>query len=112
MQQHIQDDLAAVFYSADFSVTFARHRPGVEPVDVPVILGITDDEALEGRAWAATRTVQMPATQDVRADDVLVAAHAIPGTGIAAGSAFRVLDMPRRLNDGLEMEALLGSVTP
>lgn len=28
----------------------------------------------------------------------------------AAGARFRVLDNPRRVNDGMEMEALLGSV--
>ena len=69
-----------------------------------------DAEALDGRAMAATRAVRMPATQDVRADDVLVAAQAIAGHGIAQGARFRVLDNPQRVNDGMEMEALLGSV--
>jgi len=45
-------------------------------------------------------------------DDVLVAKEAIPATHIAAGARFRVLDNPRRVNDGMEMEALLGSATP
>ena len=52
----------------------------------------------------------MPVTQDVRADDVLVAKEAIPALTIAVGARFRVLDNPQRVNDGMEMEALLGSV--
>ena len=59
---------------------------------------------------AATRKVQMPATQDVRADDVLVAKQALPGQGIAVGARFRVLDNPQGVTDGMEMGALLGSV--
>lgn len=112
MHQHLHDDLAAVFYGGDFAVTFTRYRPGVAHVDVQAILGIADEEVLEGRALAAARTVQIPSTQDVRADDVLIAAHDMPGAGIVAGQHFRVLDMPRRVGDGLEMEALLGSATP
>lgn len=108
----LEEDMAAVFYGPDFATTFARQRPSVADVDVLLIFGVLDEEALDGRAIAATRKVQMPATQDVRADDVLVAVQAIPGQNIAAGARFRVLDNPQRVNDGAEMEALLGSVSP
>lgn len=106
----LEEDMAAVFYGPDFATTFARQRPLVADVDVVLIFGVVDEEALDGRAMAATRKVQMPATQDVRADDVLVAKEAIPLLGIAVGARFRLLDNPQRVNDGAEMEALLGSV--
>ena len=107
---NLEDDMAAVFYSADFATAFTRQRPMAPDVAVVAIFGVLDDEAMDGHALAATRVVRMPATQDVRADDVLVAVAAIPGQGIAAGARFRVLDNPQRVNDGMEMEALLGSV--
>lgn len=107
----LEEDMAAVFYGPDFATTFSRQRPSVADVDVVLIFGVVDEEALDGRAIAATRKVQMPASQDVRADDVLVAVQAIPGQNIAAGARFRVLDNPQRVNDGMEMEALLGSVS-
>ena len=106
----LEEDMATVFYGTDFASTFTRQRPLVADVDVVVIFGVVDAEALDGRAIAATRKVQMPATQDVRADDVLLAVQEIPGLSIAVGARFRVLDNPRRVNDGMEMEALLGSV--
>ena len=106
----LEEDMAAVFYGPDFATTFTRQRPSVADVDVVLIFGVVDKEALDGRAMAATRKVQMPVTQDVRADDVLVAKAAIPALGIAVGARFRVLDNPQRVTDGMEMEALLGSV--
>lgn len=108
----LEEDMATVFYGPDFATTFTRQRPSVADVDVVLIFGVVDKEALEGRAMAATRKVQMPVTQDVRADDVLVAKEAIPALSIAVGARFRVLDNPQRVNDGMEMEALLGSVSP
>lgn len=107
----LEEDMASAFYGPDFTSTFTRQRPAAADVDVAVILGVVDEEALDGHAMAATRKVQMPVTQDVRADDVLVAKEAIAGHGIAMGSRFRVLDNPRRVLDGMEMEALLGSVS-
>lgn len=107
---NLEDDMAAVFYGADFTATFLRQRALVPDAEVALILGIADEDALEGRAIAAVRTARMPATADVRADDVLVAVHAIPGLGIAMGTSLRVLDQPQRVNDGMELEALLSSV--
>ena len=106
----LEEDMATVFYGPDFATTFMRQRPSVADVDVTAIFGVVDEEAMDGRAMAATRKVQMPVTQDVRADDVLVAKEAIPALGISVGARFRVLDNPQRVNDGMEMEALLGSV--
>ena len=107
---NLEEDMTTVFYGPDFANTFTRQRPAAADVDVTVIFGVVDEEALDVRSMAATRKVQMPATQDVRADDVLVATQAIPGQGIAVGARFRVLDNPQRVTDGMEMEALLGSV--
>ena len=107
----LEEDMVSVFYGPDFATTFTRQRPLVADVDVVLIFGVVDEEALDGRVMAASRKVQMPVTQDVRADDVLVAKQAIPALGIAVGARFRVLDNPQRVNDGAEMEALLGSVS-
>jgi hypothetical protein len=108
---NLEEDMATVFYGSDFGIPFTRLRPSVADVDVVAIFGVVDTEALDGRAMAATRKVQMPVTQDVRADDVLVAKQVVQSLGIAVGARFRVLDNPQRVNDGMEMEALLGSVS-
>lgn len=107
----LASDLATVFYVAPFAKRFARVRPAVPDVEVMLILGTVDREVLEERSLAAIRTASFAAGQDVRADDRLVALEdAEPA--IPAGTALKVLDKPRRVNDGLEVEALLGSVTP
>ena len=108
----LEADLAAVFFGADFAAPFTRQRPLIADVQVLGIFGITDEEALDARAIASTRSLRIPATADVRADDVLVAVQAIPAAGVAQGARFKVLDVPHRLNDGMEREALLGSVGP
>jgi hypothetical protein len=102
-------DLSAVFFGADFATAFTRQRTGAADVQVVLILGATDEDALDGRAIATTRTARLPATADLRVDDVLVAAQALPALGVAEGQRFTVLDAPRRANDGMELEALLGS---
>lgn len=104
------DDLSAVFYGADFATPFTRQRPAALDVTVMAIIGAVDDEVLDARAMAAVRVVRFAAGQDVRADDRLVAQQAA-GPEVPAGTAYRVLDVPRRVNDGLELEALLGSAT-
>ncbi|WP_390342363.1 hypothetical protein ACFJIS_19000 [Variovorax boronicumulans] len=103
-------DLAAVFYGPDFAAPFLRQRPAADAVTVMAILGTVDDEVLESRAVAAIRTARFVAGQDVRADDKLIAMTAF-GPDVPVGTAFRVLEKPRRVNDGLELEALLGSAT-
>ena len=104
-----EDDMATVFFGTDFAHTFTRQRPGVADVDVVGILGVEDVDALQDRVRAPARTLRMPASADVRADDVLVAVQAIPALRVAAGDRFRLLEVPQRVNDGAEMEALLGS---
>lgn len=103
------DDLAAVFFGADFASPFTRQRPGVADVTVMAIVGAVDSDALEGRAMSAVRSAHFAAGQDVRADDRLIVQQT--SFQIVAGTAYRVLDTPRRVNDGLELEALLGSAT-
>lgn len=105
----LEHDMQAVFYCADFTVRFKRVRPGVEDLELQAILGVTDSEALEGHAMATSRTIQCPATADLRADDMLQLLEAAPQLGLAEGSKFRVLDVPERINDGAEQLALLGS---
>ena len=103
-------DLAAVFFGPDFASLFNVERAGVSVGEVRFILGETDEEALENRAVATTRTARFAGGQDVRADDRLVAMEAT-GAEVPVGTVFKVLDRPKRVNDGLEMEALLGSAT-
>jgi hypothetical protein len=103
-------DLATVFYGPDFAIPFSRVRPVAADVTVMVILGAVDEEVLERRAIAAVRTARFMAGQDVRADDRLVALQA-DGVDVQIGTTFKVLEKPRRVNDGLEVEALLGSAT-
>lgn len=105
-------DLAAVFFCADFAMPFTRQRPLASDVEVLGILGVTEGDALDTHAIAITRSLRLPSTADVRADDVLVAVQAIPAMGVEQGARFRVLDLPQRVNDGMEFEALLGSVGP
>lgn len=105
-------DMRTVFFGPDFSTPFLHSRAGVPLPLVVGILGVEDEEALDGRVMAATRVMRLPSSYDLRAGDQLVAQEAIPTLGIAIGDAFRVLEPPQRVNDGAEMEALLGSVTP
>jgi hypothetical protein len=102
-------DLVAVFYGADFAQLFARRRNGVDDVELRAILGTADDQALEGRAMAASRIARFPAGLDVRVDDRLVALEDWPG--VPTGTTFRLLDNPQRVVDGLEVEAVLGSAS-
>lgn len=106
----LADDLSSVFFSADFATPFTRQRPAASDVTVMAIIGAVDQEALEGRTMSAVRTAHFAAGQDVCAGDKLLAQQAA-GADVPAGTAYRVLDTPRRVNDGLELEALLGSAT-
>lgn len=102
-------DLASVFFGADFATPFTRQRPGVADVRLNAIVGAVDSDALESRAMSAVRTAHFASGQDVRADDKLIVQQT--SFQVVAGTAYRVLDTPRRVNDGLELEALLGSAT-
>lgn len=104
----LEADLSAVFFGADFATPFTRQRPDVADVTVMAIVGAVDRDALEGRAMSAVRSAHFAAGQDVRAADKLIAQQ-VAGPDVPAGTAYRVLDTPRRVNDGLELEALLGS---
>lgn len=108
----LDHDLREVFYGDDFALTFLLERQGVVVGPVAGILGVVDDEALDGRVIAAERTLRLPSTHDLRERDVLTAQTDEPTIGVRIGDRFRVLATPRRVNDGSEMEALLGSVKP
>jgi len=108
----LAEELSAVFYGDDFACTFVRQRLSMPDQAVVGILGIADDDALEGRVLAAARTLRMPAASDVRAGDVLEVTAGMPSLGVPAGTRFKVLEVPQRVGDGAEVEALLGSVVP
>ncbi|MFD2754288.1 hypothetical protein [Comamonas terrae] len=105
----LDHDMQAVFYCSDFAMRFKRLRAGVEDLVLQGIIGVTDAEALEGHASTVSRTLQCPATVDMRPDDVLQLLEAAPQLGMAEGERFRVLDVPERINDGAEQVVLLGS---
>ena len=102
-------DLAAVFFCPDFAAPFTRRRPGADDLTVMVVIGAVDEKALEGRAMSAVRVAHFAAGQDVRADDKLIAQQ--DGLSMPIGAAYKLLEQPVRMNDGLEFEALLGSAT-
>ena len=108
--QDMDHDLQQVFYGEDFALRLLRVRPGADDLEFRGIVGVADEDALENRVITTARSLQCPATVDLRADDAVRALEASPTQGIAAGDKFRVLDVPERINDGAELEALLGSV--
>lgn len=105
--RYLDHDMDNVFFS-DFALRFLRVRAGVDSLEVSGNLGIEDVDALDDHAVAARRTLLLPAGVDLRADDHLQALDADAGQQLRVGDRFRVLDVPRRVNDGAEMEALLG----
>lgn len=109
---NLDHDLRKVFYGDDFALTFLIERQGVVVGSAAGILGVVDDDALDGRVIAAERTLRLPSNHDLYDRDVLTAQTDEPTIGVQIGDRFRVLAKPQRVNDGSEMEALLGSVRP
>lgn len=105
-------DLREVFYGEDFALVFEIERQGVVVGTAAGIIGVIDDEALDGRVIAAERTLRLPSIHDLRERDVLIMQSDEPTIGLCVGDRLRVLAPPQRVNDGSEMEALLGSVKP
>lgn len=105
-------DLREVFYGGDFALAFSIERQGAVVGSAAGILGVIDDEALDGRVFAAERTVRLPSMHELLERDVLIMLADEPTIGLRVGDRFRVLAEPKRVNDGSEMEALLGSVQP
>lgn len=100
-------DVAAIFGGPEFSVRLTRRRAGAPDLEIRMVIGVVDDEVLEGRALAAVRKGAFPTTTDVRADDLLIAVDDVDAS-MPAGSVLQALDNPRRICDGLESEVLLG----
>lgn len=109
---NLEDDITAVFFGTDFAARFTRVRVGVDDAEISGIFGVTDGQALDRHAHAATRTLHTPATADVQRDDMLVCLEHLPEQGVPLGAQFKVLETPRRVNDGGEMTAKLGSLKP
>ena len=105
----LHTDLAAVFFGSDFAAPYTRQRNGADDITIMLVTGAVDEKVLDGRAMSAVRVAHFAAGEDVRAGDKLVAQQVSPDTPV--GTAYRVLDTPRHQNDGLEMEALLGSAS-
>ena len=105
-------DLREVFYGDDFALAFSIERQGAVVGSAAGILGVIDDEALDSRVFAAERTLRLPSMHELRERDVLIMLADELTIGVRIGDRFRVLAEPKRVNDGSEMEALLGSVQP
>ena len=105
----LDHDMQHVFYGSDFAVRLKRVRAGAVDLELQGIIGVADDEALDGYALATARTLQCPAVIDLNAEDVLELLESAPQLGLALGDRLRVLDVPRRLNDGAEQMVMLGS---
>lgn len=105
-------DLREVFYGHDFALPFSIERQGAVVGSAAGILGVIDDEALDGRVFAAERTLRLPSMHELRERDVLIMLADEATIGVRIGDRFRVLAEPKRVNDGSEIEALLGSVQP
>ena len=106
----LDHDMQQVFYGQDFALRLLRVRSGVLDLEFRGIVGVNDGEDLDRHVIAKSRAMHCPATVDLRADDIVQALEASVVQGIAVGDKFRVLDVPQRVNDGAELEALLGSV--
>jgi len=106
----LASDLAAIYAGPEVAKSFRRVRPSAADVTVRMIIGTVDDEVLEQKAIAVVRKASFMAGQDVKVDDKVEALEAIDIT-MPAGTVLRILDQPKRVNDGLEVEALLGSAT-
>ena len=88
-----------VYFGDDFAVEVTRQRQGADEVSFRAIFGVADLDALQGYALNAEAMLRWPEGPDVRADDRLT----------IDGRTFVVLETPRRVVDGRELEALLGS---
>lgn len=95
----LSDDLAVFFDDPFWSVEVTRSRLLTADVTFRGIVGDSDDDALDGRALAARRTLAYATGPDVVDGDTLT----IVGNGWLArfSGAYRARE-PRTVNDGLE----------
>ena len=92
------EDLSVFFDAADFGVTVIRQRPAALPLAFNAIVGIADQETMQGHVVAAQQEARFASADVVQGDTLVV-----------SGTPFRVLRVDRA-NDGAEMLAYLSSL--
>ena len=93
--------IEAFFDTKVFGVPLVRRRQAVEDLAFVAIIGVADEETLQGYAVNATREIRF-ATADVRAGDLIF---------FEDGSSCPVLRADL-VTDGAEMTAWLGRLRP
>lgn len=109
----------SIFYGPPFGVPCARRRPGVDDMPFRGILGAVDELALDGYAVSAEHGLRYPTAEvDLDQGDRVLTAVETDATGavvlvagaVVGGTAYRVRQKPRRINDGAESFFELSSV--
>jgi hypothetical protein len=103
----VETDLTVFFDADDFAIAVTRVRPAVADVQFLALLGVTDDDALLGRATAAARQLHWATGPDVREGDTITVA--VTGPMAVHNGSYRVLE-PRRVNDGAESACFLQKI--
>lgn len=104
----VEDDLSDFFDEDDFAIQVTRVRQSAADITFTAILGLTEEDALMGRATAADRVLHWSTGPDVREGDTIVVA--VLGPLAVHNGSYRVQE-PRRLNDGAECACYLQKVS-
>lgn len=104
----LADDLSVLFDDPFWSVEITRSRLLADDVTFRGIVGDSDDDALDGRALAARRTLAYATGPDLVDGDTLT----VTGSGALArySGTYRARE-PRPVNDGLESRCGLVLIT-
>lgn len=103
------DDLSVFFDPAVFGVVATRTRLLADPVVFNAIVGLADQDALDGHAIAPLRQIAFATGPDVIDGDSITLAGT--GTRAAFNGVYRVRRV-ERVNDGLESRAILQLLAP
>lgn len=105
----IETDLSDFFDADEFAIEVTRVRQFALDVIFLAHLGVSDEDALLGRATAATRRMHWATGPDVKEGDSIT----VVATGLMAAlnGSYRVLE-PRRVNDGAESACYLQKISP
>lgn len=105
----VEDDLSDFYDADDFAIAVTRVRPSAADVVFLALVGVSDEDALLGRAIGAARRLHWATGPDVLEGDTITVAATGP-MAVHNGS-YQVLE-PRRVNDGAESACDLRKLTP
>jgi hypothetical protein len=103
----VEDDLSDFFDEDEFAIEVTRVRASTADATFLAILGVSDGDALLGRAIAPERRLHWATGPDVLEADTIVVA--VTGPMAVHNGSYRVRE-PRRINDGAESVAELQKV--